>query len=174
MHRVPDRPSPYFAPFHPSYSRPRLFCPRKLIKIQLIKITYFSSIGVGRRLGDCGGREHRVCAPFDLFFFVFTLLPPFSLSPLVSRFPRVFLSLFFLSFLFFFAIPERARRAFLLFKGGRERYCSYSLEKYGRIRLLGVAMAAPAIFTVHSVAVFFLLFSFVSHCESKKDRIDFS
>lgn len=82
VHRIPDRSSPYCSSLQPpiAYPRPRLFRPRKLIKIQLIKITYFSSIGVGRRLGDRREGTPRV-RPFDLFFFVFALLPLFPILP---------------------------------------------------------------------------------------------
>lgn len=149
VHRVPDRPTERTSDplSSPSCSWPP-FRPRKLIKVQLIKITYFSSIG-GARWGravvegvgkGCGrsGDVRRVCAP-STFFLRFCGASP---SPALSRGCRVFPPLFLLFFLTF-CDTGRTRRVFLLFKGGRGRYCSCGLGKYGRIWLLGTVARPP-------------------------------
>lgn len=92
-----------FIPLATSYSR-LLFRPRKLIKVQLIKITYFSSIGAGweRTVVEGGEGERgsgdvcRVCAPstfFLRFFFAGARPPAPSPPPTFSRlrsFPSFF------------------------------------------------------------------------------------
>lgn len=106
VYRVPNRPTEQAIPLSPpSYSWPP-FHPRKLIKVQLIKITYFSSIGAewertvvegDRRRGRGEGSRgmYAACARLRSFFFVFcgvsspALLPPPAFSRLPS-FPSFF------------------------------------------------------------------------------------
>jgi len=102
--RVPDQPSVRTTPFHPPSCSWPPFRPRKLIKVQLIKITYFSSIG-GARWGGarqskgCGGSRgmYAACARLRPFFSVFAGASP---SPALSRLPSFPFS--FSSFFFFF------------------------------------------------------------------------
>lgn len=119
VHRVPDRPSkpppvshPPSSPVRrallliPSQPRPP-FRPRKLIKVQLIKITYFSSIGGARGVAD--GRMARGSARGERR----SALPPRVRASLILflLFFSLSLSLFFL---FCYRPARRAARAPLL------------------------------------------------------------
>lgn len=93
VHRIPDRPSPYFSPpLNPHRVSPTTAVPPAKINKDTINKNYIFFIHRSRQAVGGLERGNTACAPLRFFFLRFCVPSPFSYPP---RFPRVFPFLFF-------------------------------------------------------------------------------